>query len=501
MAALQSGTTNPGGDAAVAKKARKAALGDPPPTQIGLGHTLVQRNDAPLIVPYSRGCKRKALLAAGDEDAKEQALKIARARVFANSSVGSRISTLKTWEEYHLTWFGHDTPAFPLSVEKIEAVTAMVIAGEYRSLENYMSRAKDRHLELGFQWDSVLGRAASCANKAGRRGRGPAHQSAELPVIEAYQMASGVQWEQQVHYDKVLGDNVPYNFGNFGVVASFFLLREIEVSLLLAKNVTINSEKELVTILLAASKTDPTALSCSRTWGCTCGDDSKKPCPYHCARRQRQWLVEQFADHAGQLPSDLPFFPTKGGAGVDKAEVVKCVEHVATLIGLPIKLTDGKNAYGAHTFRVSGARLMAKKRVDIRVIMLLARWESEVVMRYVRETPLEGLTQAYLGAEPATESTSAWSLPAAQCDIALEQVNKLADRHEAEVVKLQKELEALVAKRNTLEAFAVPQCVVFRGGLGTVHRAAPGYQREPPGFGAHDARGATVGAPSHAWQR
>jgi len=154
----------------------------------------------------------------------------------------------------------------------------------------------------------------------------------------------------------------------------------------------------------------------------------------------------------------------------------------AQLIGLPIKLTDGKNAYGAHTFRVSGARLMAKKRVDIRVIMLLARWESEVVMRYVRETPLEGLTQAYLGAEPATECTSAWSLPAAQCDIALEQVNKLADRHEAEVVRLQKELEALVAKHNTLEAFAVPQFVVSRGGLGTVHRAAAGYQQEPPGF-------------------
>ena len=64
---------------------------------------------------------------------------MARARVFANSSVGSRISTLKTWGGYHLTWVGQDTPAFPLSVEKIQAVTAMVSAGEYRSLENYMS--------------------------------------------------------------------------------------------------------------------------------------------------------------------------------------------------------------------------------------------------------------------------------------------------------------------------------------------------------------------------
>jgi len=144
----------------------------------------------------------------------------------------------------------------------------MMVAGGYRSVENFVSRAKDRHLELGHQWDLAFGRAASCANKSGRRGRGPAHQCAELPVLEAYAETSSQEWHNMVHEDKLLGENVPTNFNNYLVVSSFLLLREIEGSLLLAKSVTFDHHKELVTLMLAASKTDPTALSCLSTWGC-----------------------------------------------------------------------------------------------------------------------------------------------------------------------------------------------------------------------------------------
>ena len=70
-----------------------------------------------------------------------------------------------------------------------------------------------------------------------------------------------------------------------------------------------------------------------------------------------------------------------------KANVVQCVEAAATALRLPIWLADGKNACGAHTFRVSGARLMARRCVDMHVITLLARWKVEIVMRYVRDTP------------------------------------------------------------------------------------------------------------------
>jgi len=441
---------------------------------------LVPRNDAPLVLPYKKADKRKALDAAGCGDAKDSALRAFRSRVFANSSTGTRASNLKTWIEFHTAWFGHDVPVFPLTVESIEAVSTMMVAGEYRSVENFVSRAKDRHLELGHQWDLVLGRAASCANKSGRRGRGPAHQCAELPVLEAYTETSSQEWHNMVYEDKLLGENVPAKFNNYLVVSSFFLLREIEGSLLLAKSVTFDHHKELVTLMLAASKTDPTALSCSRTWGCTCGGDASKACPYHCAKHQRAWVVEKFSDHSGNLPVELPFFPTMSGLGVAKADVVKCVEAAATALKLPIRLADGKNAYGAHTFRLSGARMMARRRIDIRIIMLLARWESEIVMRYVRDTPLEGLTQVFLGVEPPASSSDGPVVHGGNNDVVLEQLNELADKHEAEVAKLKAALDRLVGKYSEIESTAVPRFVVSKGGLGFVHRAAPGFQFEPP---------------------
>eukprot|EP00971_Amphidinium_carterae_P286395 5686327-Amphidinium_carterae.1 len=48
----------------------------------------------------------------------------------------------------------------------------------------------------------------------------------------------------------------------------------------------------------------------------------------------------------------------------------------------------GRNVTG-HTFRVTGARHLAAKGVDVHLIMLMARWRSNIVMRYAREAPLE----------------------------------------------------------------------------------------------------------------
>jgi len=54
-------------------------------------------------------------------------------------------------------WFGADVPALPLTAECLRAVSAMLISGNYRSAENYVSRMKDAHLE-NFEWTSRLAR-------------------------------------------------------------------------------------------------------------------------------------------------------------------------------------------------------------------------------------------------------------------------------------------------------------------------------------------------------
>ena len=50
---------------------------------------------------------------------------------------------------------------------------------------------------------------------------------------------------------------------------------------------------------------------------------------------------------------------------------------------------------GGHACRITGARHMASIAIDIWLIQLLARWSSEVVMRYVREAPLARVTDTY----------------------------------------------------------------------------------------------------------
>ena len=46
----------------------------------------------------------------------------------------------------------------------------------------------------------------------------------------------------------------------------------------------------VVSILLPATKSDPGALSCTRSWGCVCTDPDKADaftCPYHAAVAQK----------------------------------------------------------------------------------------------------------------------------------------------------------------------------------------------------------------------
>ena len=50
---------------------------------------------------------------------------------------------------------------------------------------------------------------------------------------------------------------------------------------------------------------------------------------------------------------------------------------------------------GGHFARVAGSRWLAIFGFDLRIIMLHARWSSNVVLRYVQDTPLAAITVKY----------------------------------------------------------------------------------------------------------
>ena len=349
---------------------------------------LAKRKDAPFIREnQNRGSLALALEACRSSESRQQALDTYEARTRAESSHSSVKSLWKTWQAIHNEWYGHDDidhPVLPLTPDSIKAVSAALIKGNYRSVANYISVAKDEHTRR-FEWTSMLAREQRKANAAGSRGLGPSHQTAEMPVPQAF-VAARTTSESPTD---------PVGTANMVACASFYILREIEVSLLLHRCVTLDLHREQVSLLLPASKTDPAAHSTTRTWGCVCEGDLTIACPFHSLKQQLELLRRTFGDPDGQLPSDLPLFPDRDGNTMTKENMVKLVERLAHECRLETTATDGRPAFGGHVWRLSGARHLSRIGVPTHIIKLLARWASDVIDHYLQDVPLELLTSAY----------------------------------------------------------------------------------------------------------
>ena len=110
--------------------------------------------------------------------------------------------------------------------------------------------------------------------------------------------------------------------------------------------------------------------------------------------RQKQLVFEHFAVD-GEVPVGVPFFPTPSGKAVDKRRVVLLVEMAAGQLGIVIIGPDGRPAFGGHVFRISGSRHLARNALEVAIVKLLARWDSEIVFGYIKDTPLEAITATY----------------------------------------------------------------------------------------------------------
>ena len=103
------------------------------------------------------------------------------------------------------------------------------------------------------------------------------------------------------------------------ILGVFFLTREIEISLALVANfeVFFTQDGPRVRWCLPATKTDPTAISVSREWGCLCASGPRTRCPAHVVVGHVAILVKYFGPR-DQWPLDLPLFPDLAGGVVEK---------------------------------------------------------------------------------------------------------------------------------------------------------------------------------------
>ena len=79
---------------------------------------------------------------------------------------------------------------------------------------------------------------------------------------------------------------------------------------------------------------------------------------------------------------------------------------MAVLLKQPILDEIKRRRFGGHTPRVAGARHLARIDVPTPVIMLLARWASSVVLRYIADAPLTALTKLYKQRLASSQSAS-----------------------------------------------------------------------------------------------
>ena len=343
------------------------------------------RADFPKVLPFKKACKGAVFEAGCSVDGRSRMLAAFDRDITAASSKATGCALWTTWMEFHDVWFNSDVPVLPLDGNKIRCISACFKEGAYKGFKNYLSKAKEHHLLAGHEWSPLLDFSAKRACRSVLRGVGAERQSQPFDVCKALDVLG-------LPGKVVLPTGAPIGWCNLIVIGTFFIMREIELAYAKVAHVKICMAESKVTLLLPVSKKDPRAIGCERSWSCLCrdGGGSRPDCPFHAAVAQLRLLESTFG--ADMLQS-LPLFPDQFGLVADKATVVQALEATVVGYGGDILGPSGARILGGHSFRVTGAQRLAAAGVEIIKVMVLARWSSEVVLRYVKDAPLAGLSE------------------------------------------------------------------------------------------------------------
>ena len=225
-----------------------AALDSPgPQTRWG---ALAQRKDAPKVYESARGSVVRALKAGETQAARDAAMQELLDDELAQSSKGPAASRWRLWQKLHLNWFGPEEPTLPLTPTSVRAVMAQLKSGTYKSAGQVLSAAIEQHCR-DYEFSGMLERAARSAKRSALRGLGEAHQMSELVMEEFGDLP--IQDEPTV-------EGGPVGQTNAIVTGAFFVLREIELSLMMFRSVSLDHARKEVTLHLPVCKTDPGAL-------------------------------------------------------------------------------------------------------------------------------------------------------------------------------------------------------------------------------------------------
>ena len=317
--------------------------------------------------PYSRGSSSRALQALSDPAACRRHL---WEGVSSSTSRGPTKSRQQLWEQLS-TKAGFVDP-FCLTPDHIYVVMGALKTAEYRSADQYLEAARALHIAAGHPWTDQLAQARRAAIRSCKRHLGhpkqagglPLSQLGDLPVLQQPVSPGGPVWPVRST-----------------LLASWWLLREIEASKASRHHVEVDTSALKVTWRLPSSKTDQAALGAYRAHRCSCAFTAVNICPYHLMVAHLEALP----------PSQTVLFPCDHGTPATKAGWADTFQAIAQQLGLPILHPNGARKYTGHSARVTGARHLASSQTELWRVQLFGRWGSDVFVHYIQDAPLEQL--------------------------------------------------------------------------------------------------------------
>ena len=217
--------------------------------------------------PYARGSSAEALAYIADPSLCSSTLK---KDISAATTTGPNESRRQLWADL-ATKAGYSDP-FHLRPDMVyEVMGALKLAG-FRSAQLYLDTAKAQHVSLGYAWSDQLRQCYRAAVRSCLRNIGSPKQASPLPLAELAALGGS----------EAVVNGGPIWPARAALLASWWLLREIEASHAVREHVEVDEGNRRISWRLPSSKTDWKALGATRCHSCSCEFAPPVRCPYHC---------------------------------------------------------------------------------------------------------------------------------------------------------------------------------------------------------------------------
>lgn len=412
------------------------------------------RRDLP--VAYSgRRANFSLAVAAGQPNNRKRSLEQLDADVLARSTNPANEARLRTYLALCAVW---EVSPWPLTIENTRAFGASLKMGGYRSAGVYFqSICSFQQRVLHTPVPQMVRYCIKDCIRSIKRGLGVTRLKDGFPALGLALLEISTE---VVAFDL----HRPDHARDMAVLATWFMLREIEMAAARAAHLRVDSHETF--ILIPTYKTDTFGKLTDKILKCTCRIQAHPMCPFHAASRH---LSRLGVSRGSADPHHFPLFPQRDGSTPTKATMVQVIREVISATGQSLERPDANGRplqrFGGHSLRVAGAQLLAASGIPLQLIQLLGRWTSLAIQRYTQDAALavvpdvseqvlrgRDLFSMLHGVEiPASAPTSAAPRPHeadSESHNDRESMNELkeaSDRQQAQVQKIQDDLRKLQA--------------------------------------------------------